>query len=394
MYDLRGYRMKICVIAGREFFHPFDQRLYKEMTTLKNAGFEVTLVTPDPESGSAKIDDIPVIKVSNAGRGPTATRMVQACKKVKCDVYHAHEFDGGYIGATLRLLTGRPVIYDVHDDVPGLIADMKNNPKLEGVYDTIERQIIKAMKGLVLAGESLEPRYKSLHKNTTVIHNYPMLEMFQCTRLEPNKALEPPVDKLAEKLDGKFVLGYVGGLAVRRGLLIMLEALHKLEEEKDIRLLLIGNFDRKADKKTAMEMIEEYNLKEKVLLEGWVEYRKLPAYIDLIDVGLVLIQPLTWLRDITPTKLFDFMACGKPVIASELPGIAKLINETKCGILVEPENIDRLAETIKTLHDSPELCKKLGSDGYNAVRDKYNWEREGEKLLAFYNKHLGVKKGR
>ena len=171
--------MKVCVIAGREFFHPFDQRVYKEMCALRDAGFEVTLVTPDPKAGKTEIDGIKVIKVSNTGRGPTANRMVRECRKVDCEVYHAHEFDGGYVGATLKVLTGRPILYDVHDEVPKLLAEMKKNPRMEKFYDRIERQVIKTATGLVLAEKSLISRYGLFQKPNVIVNNYPILEMFQ-----------------------------------------------------------------------------------------------------------------------------------------------------------------------------------------------------------------------
>lgn len=378
--------MRVCVIAGREFFHPFDQRLYKEMTALSNAGFEVTLVTPDKEGGTTTVDDIPVIKVSTKGRGTIAKKMVAACKDVRCDIYHAHEYDGGYIGASLKVLTGRKVIYDVHDEVPALKAELKKNPKLEKLYDPIERQVIKAMDGIVLAEDSYRERYDKLHKQTVVIHNYPMLELFRCSTLDSNSVLKPPLKETADRLMDKFVVGYVGGLSIRRGLEVMLEAMNELKGDNNICLLLIGDLDRDPDRKLFKEKIDEYALKDRVVVTGWVEYRNMPSYLELMDVGLVLVQPLRRLMGITPTKLFEYMACGKPVIGSNLPGIEKIITETHAGLLIEHDDSGSLAEAVRKLHDSAELCRKMGNDGYNAVRDKYNWEMEGKKLVEFYKK--------
>jgi glycosyltransferase involved in cell wall biosynthesis len=378
--------MKVCVVAGRKFFHPFDQRLYKEMTALRDGGFDVTLVTPDPEPGETMVNGIPVVKVSTKGRGPTAKRMVEACKKIDCDVYHAHEFDGGYVGATLKVLTGKRLFYDVHDEVPAIMAEIKNNPKLERVYDPIEKQILRAMDGVILAEDSYRERYDKLHSNTEVIHNYPMMELFQHCRLEGNKIMKPPVKKIAEKLADKFTVGYVGGLSVRRGLLVMLEAMKELEDEEDINLLLIGDIDREADRKKYTKLVKKYKLEDRIINTKWVEYRELPQYLDLMDVGLVLVQPLRRLQGITPTKLFEYMACGKPVIGSKLPGLERIVLGSKCGMLVEHDNSRMLADNIRSLHGSSDLCEKLGTRGYNAVRDKYNWEMEAKKLIQFYNK--------
>jgi len=381
--------MKVCIIAGREFFFPFDQRVYKEAKALSNAGFEVTLVTPDPDERRTDVDDISVITVSTRTRGTTAKKLVKVLRKLDCDVYHAHEYDGGYVGATLKLLTGRPVFYDVHDDVPGLLADIKGNPKLERVYDTIERRMIKAMKGLVLAADSLVPRYSKLHKNTVVINNYPMLELFQECKQKQVNSTDPDILELAERTTGKFTLGYVGGISRRRGILSMLEIMKELEKEKNINLLLIGNFDRAKDEKEALGYIAEHNLKDRIIFKPWVDYKKLPAYLYLINAGLVIFEPLSWLKDVVPTKIYDYMACGKPVIASKLPGIEKMVSSATCGILVEPGDTAGLAEAVRNLAGSPELADKLGKNGYDAARSKYNWDIEAVKLVGFYKDNLG-----
>ena len=133
---------------------------------------------------------------------------------------------------------------------------------------------------------------------------------------------------------------------------------------------------------------EFLGLEKRIINTKWVEYRDLPMYLDLVDVGLVLVQPLRRLMGITPTKLFEYMACGKPVIGSNLPGLEKIVSETNCGMLVEHDDSKMLAEHIRTLHAAPDLCEKLGTRGYNAVRDKYNWELEAKKLVEFYKKTL------
>ena len=149
---------------------------------------------------------------------------------------------------------------------------------------------------------------------------------------------------------------------------------------------MIGRFDRREDKKAAEELIHEYGLGKQVIIEGWVEYNKLPAYLDLIDAGLALQQPVPRIKDIPPTKLFDYMACGKPVVANNIPGIAQIVDREHCGILVEPNDSKMFVESVMKLKNSPELCEKLGSAGYNAVRERYNWGLEAEKLVAFYKK--------
>jgi len=82
------------------------------------------------------------------------------------------------------------------------------------------------------------------------------------------------------------------------------------------------------------------------------------------------------------------MACGKPVIGSDLPPISKYINDAQCGILVNPNNTTQISDAIIFLIEHPEEAKKMGMNGMKAVHDKYNWEKQGHKLILFYHSIL------
>jgi len=88
------------------------------------------------------------------------------------------------------------------------------------------------------------------------------------------------------------------------------------------------------------------------------------------------------LTGLSPLKIFEYMACGRPIVTTMVGGLDKIINGHKCGCVVEPDNIDALAEGIDRLLRNPVLCQKLGRNGRDAVAKFYAWPKISERILS------------
>ena len=89
-----------------------------------------------------------------------------------------------------------------------------------------------------------------------------------------------------------------------------------------------------------------------------------------------------------PNKIFDYMICGLPVIGSDYPEIRKVIKTAKCGILVNPNNVEEIANAIIYLLENPAEAKKMGIRGRRFIEREMNWEKMEKKLIKLY-KRLG-----
>ncbi|MHB8174458.1 MAG: glycosyltransferase, partial [Nitrospirota bacterium] len=87
-------------------------------------------------------------------------------------------------------------------------------------------------------------------------------------------------------------------------------------------------------------------------------------------------------------KLFEYMMAGLPVLGSNFINLERIIMENECGLTVDPTDPARIAEKIMYLANNPEISRKMGENGVKAVMERYNWEKEEEKLLALYHKIL------
>jgi glycosyltransferase involved in cell wall biosynthesis len=131
-------------------------------------------------------------------------------------------------------------------------------------------------------------------------------------------------------------------------------------------------------------------------LPGWakVDYRgKLdrPDVAELLGrsrAGLVVFQPAPNHMEAQPNKLFEYMAAGLPVIASDFPLWRNIVTGAGCGLLVDPLSPPAIANAITWILDHPDEAEAMGRRGQHAVSSTYAWDREAEKLVALYTKLL------
>ena len=123
---------------------------------------------------------------------------------------------------------------------------------------------------------------------------------------------------------------------------------------------------------------------EKVDFIGYVQREDLENILSYSKIGIIIPKPVKRYKTNYPVKLFEYMAAGIPVIASKFGETAKFVKEAGCGILVNPEDPEEVAEAIKKVLSEPERSEKMGKDGRKIIKEKYNWKVEEQKLLRFY----------
>ena len=100
--------------------------------------------------------------------------------------------------------------------------------------------------------------------------------------------------------------------------------------------------------------------------------------------GIVIYQPAANHMEAQPIKMFEFMAAGLPVVASNFPLWKRIIEGNQCGISVNPQNAAEVKKACETLLQNPDLAQKYGKNGKKAVDQKYNWNVEEKSLLRLY----------
>lgn len=179
-------------------------------------------------------------------------------------------------------------------------------------------------------------------------------------------------------LNDKIVIGFIGSFALFHGVPNLAKAYGKLiklypDYKERVRLILIGNGTTMDDTK---KILKRYKVNDISILTGNINYSEVPRYLGICDI---LVAPHVPNKDGSPffgspTKLFEYMAMGKAIIASNLGQIGKILENNKTALLVEPGNVDNLLETMKMLIDNSSLRAYLGDNARNIVIQKYTWD--------------------
>ena len=358
--------------------------LVKEVSSAKkNLVDDVVLVVADGggrerlKLGDNFIDiyDIGKSRFGRIGRiFVTSFRAFLFVRKMHPHLIHFHDPELLLAGFIFKILRYK-VIYDIHEDVPKQILSKYWLPVFLRRFLSIfvllfEYLGSRSFDGLVVATPSIGRRFPA--SKTVCVQNYAIIDEM--------KVLNAP-----EYLDRENRLTYIGVISEGRGLTEILKTLDELPSKLSVRLSLAGYFspDYYSDELTKMN---GWNIVDYVGLANRDEVAKL---LSVARIGLLLLHPLPNHLESQPVKLFEYMAAGLPVIASDFPLWRKIIGSEECGLLVDPLNVDELVNAVVWLLEHPSEAKEMGERGKQAIIDKYSWDRESEKLISLYARILG-----
>ncbi|HXT64926.1 MAG TPA: glycosyltransferase family 4 protein [Pyrinomonadaceae bacterium] len=179
------------------------------------------------------------------------------------------------------------------------------------------------------------------------------------------------------------LVGFVGTFGPWHGVEVLAEAIRHVPRDARIRFLLIGSG---ALRGRVEEMLRDADLLDRVNMKGVVEHDEVPRLLDACDILVSPHVPLTAGREFfgSPTKLFEYMAMGKAIVASRLGQIADVLSDEKTALLVEPGNVRELSGAIMKLAESPNLREQLGAAARQAAMRGHTWAHNAARVLDAY----------
>lgn len=377
---IQGIIMKICMLTT--VHPPFDSRIFhKEAKSLAKAGHSVTVVAPFDSKSNKRVSGINIVTVKRPAskllHPLTMIRVFLEGLKQDCDIYHCHEPGSLFVCSLLKLIKRKKLVYDAHEHYPSLIAENTIFPDFlkKAVFlicNIIEKNLSKFLANYIITVDDvLKEIFEKINQNVCVISNYPKLEFFE---IYPKKA---------KALSSNII--YVGGMTKIRGILEAIKAFEiVLEKIPDAKMIFIGSFIHPEYKKEVMDYYHNHHLEENITFIGHVSHNKVGEYMKNASVAIGILQPNPRYELAIPVKLFEYMASGKAVIMSNFKYNSKLVAKIRCGQLVDPNNIQEIANSIIWLLEHPEEAKQMGENGRRAVEAKYNWENMEKRLLRVY----------
>ena len=179
-------------------------------------------------------------------------------------------------------------------------------------------------------------------------------------------------------LENRFVVSYIGTLGLAHGLSTMLQAASRLQDQyPDILFLLVGEG---AEKEHLVKMANDQRLTHVRFLPQQPR-EKIPALIKASDVCVVMLKKAPIFKTVIPTKMLEFMACGRPVILGVDGQARQLLEAAEGGLFTEPEDLEALTDAIIKLYKDANLRNTLGHNGRRYIVKNLSRKKTSEKYL-------------
>jgi glycosyltransferase involved in cell wall biosynthesis len=366
--------MRICVLTS--VHPPFDARVfYRQARSTAAAGFDVLLIAPGAPSvprDGVRFASLP----SWGGRAARPLRwpiLFWKAVRAHADVYHFHDPELLPWGVLLHWVTRKPVVYDSHEylkeDIEGKAwIPQRLRYAVAVISDRIEKWSAARLSAVIAVTDEMAAGFERIQPRTITVKNLP-----------PAPDFEEPGTRLP-------VVAYAGLMNVERGLDI-LKATATLVRHNvpNAEFQVLGNVEwsgMPADQK-GMTTAQWQALGVRFL--GTVPPEDVFGIIGTASVGWLPRSPayknnlLAW-----PNKLVEYMVVSLPIVASDLPLQARVVQEADCGIVVDALSPAAHAAAITELLLNPAEARRLGTNGKRVALERYTWQGEARKLHTLY----------
>ncbi|MGE5683403.1 MAG: glycosyltransferase [Bacillota bacterium] len=208
-------------------------------------------------------------------------------------------------------------------------------------------------------------------KRKTIISYYPRIEYFKYT--------PPPFNGQV------LTLCYAGVITFERGILKLLEAATSIANAYPsikVKLKIVGKFQYQYEETAFMKLIKSWTNVDFEMVQ-WGNYEDISEKISDADICFDLRKRTFVYRNSLPIKIFEYMACGKPVIFSDIKPIQRELQLHLFGFAVNPENIEDIIDKVSQYLSNPILLKAHSSIARKLAEEKFNWESLENKLVNF-----------
>jgi glycosyltransferase involved in cell wall biosynthesis len=391
---------KILMVLEHTF--PPDIRVEKEAKALLEAGFDLSLVCADDGKEENTWNGMKLFKVKWKKNiiNRLKTRLLtihdefykyiyNLLKKEEFDILHVHDLRLVPTVLKLKKHYDFKIIIDLHENYPAGVREWrKASSGLQGMllkifngYEkwlSIEKDVVTKVDSIVAVVDEMKNRMIEQHNipetKFTVVSNLEDIDFVDKAKTD---------ETLLKKYKDKFVILYIGGFGVHRGIDAAIKGM-KYIDKKNMLLLLVGRGSQHIEDEFRT-LIKENNIEDKVEMLGWQPFEKVFTYQKLADICIVPHNSNEHTDNTIPHKIFQYMMVGKPIVVSSCPPLARVVKESNSGLVFKAGDEKDFAKKILKIYEDTNLQKELSSNGLTyTFNDNNTWQEESKKLIRLY----------
>jgi len=358
----------------------------REALSARQNGAEVTIIgvadghpAYPPDHGCRVV---PLPKSSRLGKLLTLSRLFWLGRREHCDIYHCHDMVALTAGAILKVVTGRGLIYDAHENYP--LTHAANitridlfRKSLRSIFSIYECLLLRFVDEVFTVDPLILRKFSAMGAIAQVLPNFPR-------RLPLSM---PPV--ALPDWNGRRVFVHVGGLSSRVAVLEVLRAVDRVRScHPDVLVAFVGSFANDLYRQSVQRYVCDHGLQDHVRFVAEIPFTAIPQLLSQCFAGLIIYSRRDTYGDraLYVVKMFEYMAAGLPIIASSFRGLSLMLLRRHCGLLVDPTSPDDIASAMSKLLGDRTLVGNLSTASIHAFESRYHWEAVEPKLLTAYRR--------
>jgi glycosyltransferase involved in cell wall biosynthesis len=364
---------------------PADDRIfYRECLSLAERYSPVMIIGVGDENECKIIRDIRTLSVKDDGYKANIRKILAEARKIRPELVHVHDLfileDALGYARALNI----PLIYDVHEHFPLLIKRYlsgnwlkKNLHRFYWGYK--ERKLSKKAQHIITVVPQLTDRFFRWNASVTEIRNYPRKGVFE---VQQRGAVPPETDKMLHFARGRIILIYAGDISKHRDLALFAETVSALNR----RGYACAGVTLGSGKKNDVESWEALCREKKgeMLHLGHIPHEKIPGLLREAHIGWSVLPDIALFNISLPNKIFEYLACGLPFVASNMCNIRHLFWKNPAALIFQDEDAEGIASLIQSAFPDRERLNELKQRARETFLNRFTWESEESKLLDVY----------
>lgn len=372
-----------------------DSRVEKEVNTLFKAGHEITVAAitftglPFEERRRncivfrKKISKFIIKSSVGALKVPVYfnfwRRYVnEILEKYEIDAVHIHDLPLGRIGKEIKKKYNIKLVIDLHENWPALLSVSSHTNTVIGKILSSEKQWRSYERKCAMEADRIITVVDEMKERISKL-GVPADRIFVLENTPESQS----VNELRFERDDKFfTLVYVGGISFHRGLQYVIKGISLLVPEIPVRLWIAGDGKYSVHLK---EQVKSLNLQNYVEFFGMVSKDKTEDLMKKADLGLIPHIRSEQSDNSSPNKLFEYMAAGLTVLASDCLSVKRVIEETGSGMTYVFDSPSDFAGVVRKFYNDRDKSAIYASNGKRAISERYNWNQGSVSLSSLYS---------